>query len=295
MRGYYNIYSNGELVNHTPNIITDEGRRLILKYLAGNIATLAGAISVGTSGVAPVRSNTKLGFEFSRAVVDVSSPDFVAGRVIYKGTLPTSIGGKIYELGMYPSVDGPMTEFNSRLITGFDAGVEPLTGGLISLTNYRIGAESYAVTAVASGTSTASLTSTRGDFSGFGDDDSFSLSYFINDANTSSIRVRMMTDAVNYYDSVVIPSSVSGYYTAEFLKSAFVATGTPNWNSISAVQFIVTAKAGGSTTVQLDGFRVNDNTIYSDYALLSRGVLQTPETKALGQQLDIEYVLEFNI
>lgn len=64
--GAYKIYSNGLLVSETSNIITNLGKGIILRYLAGNTGMYAGAICVGTSGVAAAATDTKLGFEFSQ-------------------------------------------------------------------------------------------------------------------------------------------------------------------------------------------------------------------------------------
>jgi hypothetical protein len=293
--GHYNLYLDGELVGSADNSITERGAMVILRYLAGQTGNYAGAIAVGNSQVLSARSDTKLFFELARAVVDVAAPDFINSRVVFKATIPLAVSGLVYELGLYPYLQAPASEYASRLITGFEPSSEPFDLGTPNTVNFRIGTESLGLTAAA-GTSVAPvLSSTRDDFSGFAPDDTFSLSYFINDANTASIRVSARTDATNYYSYVITPATTAGYFVSEFSKSEFVATGAPDWSQIVDWQFTVTAGSGGSTAVQLDGLRINDNTEYIDYALVSRAVLADPITKIPGQQLDVEYVLDFNI
>ena len=56
---------------------------------------------------------------------------------------------------------------------------------------------------------------------------------------------------------------------------------------------IVTAGAGGSTTIGLDGLRVNDEDTFDPiFGLISRSVLATPISKVAGRQVDVEYRLD---
>ena len=69
---------------------------------------------------------------------------------------------------------------------------------------------------------------------------------------------------------------------------SFVADNT----SITRVSVGVKAKSLGSSTVLMDGLRINDEDSFrSDYGLISRSVLSSPITKSLGRQMDIEYRL----
>lgn len=292
MSGLYRVYKNGILVSEAPNIITTRGKGLILRYLAGNIGIFAGAIAAGSGATAATLTDTKLEFEFARGAVNLAAANVPAGTVVFKASIPMDTSGIIYEMGLYPFIRQTETEYAGQVFVGFDSTLEELSGGGANTVNYRIGSDSYSVTAAASASTTATAAATRGNFGGYSGDDSFSLAYFINDANTASIRVRLYVDATNYFTYTVTPATTVGYKVTDWNKSAFVATGTPLWDNINYADFTITAGAAGATTVQLDGLRVNDSDLYPDYALVSRAILPAPINKLPGEQMDIEYVLE---
>jgi len=295
MHGVYKVYKSGLLVATKRNLITTRGRGLILQHLAGSIGTFAGVLVAGTSQVAPVISNTKLGFEFMRAPVSVSAAEIATNKVIYKATMPLNDAGIVYEIGLYPELRTTASDYAGQVFIGFDPILEGLTGGTLNTVNYRVGVDSYTVNAAVSASTTVLAGSTRGNFGIYSGTDTFSLAYFLNDANTSSILVRLKVDNANFFTYTINTNTTIGYQVSDWNKNAFVSTGTPSWDNINNAEFIVTARASGATVVQLDGLRINDNDIYPDYALVSRAVLGTPIIKGRGEQMDIEYALEFNI
>ena len=295
MRGMYKIYLDGKLVNEAPNLITNAGRPLVLRYLAGQTSSIGGSISCGTSGTAASAADVKLGLEFMRGAVLLRGVDYTTNRVIFKATMDPAAAGVIYELGLYPYQINNAAQYGGESFTNFDSSNEPLTGGTANTINFRTSNQSYSVSPALSTSATISLSPIYDDLSGYQDADIFTLGYFINDANTATINIRIKTDAANYYQFSFAPPTVSGYYVRDILKSSFTVVGTPTWANISSLDFIVTAQAAGATTVQLDAFRLNDTDIYQDYGLVSRSVLATPQPKLAGEQMDIEYLLEFNI
>lgn len=295
MIGSYRLLENGNVVAESRNVITNDGARVILRYLAGQTPNIAGAIVVGTNPTTAARTDTELGFEFARGAVNFSTPDFLSETVMWKATLPTGISGSIRELGIYPTMTGPAEGYDSRLITGFESTYEPLTGGSIDITNVRVGSESYSVAPAANGNSTITLSATQGDFSGFGASDQFALAYFTNNAFAGTIRIRFLTDATNYYEYTLTAPTTIGYNVGKFLKSAATRTALGDWANITSIEFRVTALAGGAASVTLDGFRINDKDLYVDYALVSRSVLTTPYVKVLNQELDVEYSIGFDL
>lgn len=295
VKGFYRIYKNGVLVGETENLITLSGKRLILQFLASSVGSYAGAISYGTSTTPAVNTDSKLGFEFGRSAILLRAADPTTGRITFKASLDPEVAGVINELGIWPYLSNSSTEYGGHMVTTFDPNTESLSGGAVNTTTYRIGAESYGASPAASGTSTISLTSIRNDFSGYSDTDIFSLAYFLQDANTASIAVRLKVDNSNYFGYTITTGSTPGYVVTDWTKSQFTATGSPTWDAITSADFLITAKAAGATTVLLDGLRVNDTDIYPDYTLVSRAVLGTPITKSAGEQVDLEYLLEFTI
>lgn len=291
LNGVYNVYKNGLLVASSPNIITTRGKGLILHYLAGNVPAFAGAMAVGSANVpAAVVGDTKLAFEFGLAPVTLAAADTVASTIIYKASFPVELAGAVYEAGLYPYLKGNPTDNAGNVFIGFSEALEQLSGGT-STTNSRVGGTAYTATAAAGGTTTITAAQTRGNFAGYQATDSFSLAWTAVDQNTASIVVRLLVDAANYYQYTITPTAGVGYKVVDWNKSAFVATGAPTWDNITSAQFIVTAVAGGATSVHLDAMRVNDTDTYSDYALVSRTVFGTPIVKTAGEQMDIEYVL----
>jgi len=295
MKGTYRVYKGGLLVAEQDNLITNLGRTIILRYLAGNIGSFAGAIAAGAQHKAAVVTDTKLGFEFMRGAITVSAPMVQSNTVVYKASMPLNSAGRVYELGLYPHLTQTNAEYAGNLFIGFDPATESLTGGGANTTNYRTGAESYAVGAAAGASTTAAATAIRGNFGVYDPTDTFSLGYFLNDANTASIAVRLLVDSSNYFTYTVTTGTATGYFVADFDKSSFVWTGLPSWDNVTRAEFVVTARAGGATSVNLDGMRINDTDVYPEYALVSRTVLATPVTKASGEQMDIEYTLGFNL
>lgn len=296
MKGVYRIYRDDELVCEQENLITTAGRNIILKYLAGLTPLYGNCLVAGTQATAANVADTKLGFEFMRGEVKFKGVEYSTNRVIFKAPMDINDAGKIYEVGMFPSIQsGGSSGFGGQLLNNFDPDLQELSGGTVNTTNVRVGAQSYSVSATASSTTTASNSNFTQDFSGYADTDSFTLAYFINDAYTANIKVRLKVDNSNYFEKTITTSATPGYYTTDWNKSAFVATGSPSWSAIASADFLVTAGSGGTTTVQLDAFRVNDTDVYPDYAFVSHAVLTTPVTKTAGQQMDIEYLLEFNI
>ena len=80
--------------------------------------------------------------------------------------------------------------------------------------------------------------------------------------------------------------------TLNNLYSSSYGSGTPENTSITRISVGVKAKSSGSSTVLMDGLRINDEDSFrSDYGLISRSVLSSPITKSLGRQMDIEYRL----
>lgn len=85
------------------------------------------------------------------------------------------------------------------------------------------------------------------------------FAYIEDAANVASIRVRFGGDAgatyTNYYEATISSGFVDGWQELTIAKSAFVATGAPDWATILKRQYRVTANASGSAVVSLDDVR----------------------------------------
>lgn len=291
IKGQYKIYQEGELLAVVNNLITTEGKKYIQRYLAGQVGRIASSVACGIGGTAATVADTRLQFEIARYPVVLTSADLVNSKLVFKATLPPEVVGTIYELGLW-SLDTNIAagNYSSKLITGFDGTTELWSTGTFNATNARVGADALRLTASASSSSTSEMTNVFYDFSGYSTADQFVLATN-GDANTASIKVRFKTDASNYYE-ITFSTIAAGYQFLSWTKNQMTATGTPSLANITSIEIVVTAKAGGATTVDLDAIRVEDtDTFSSDYVLVSRGIPGSPIVKGSSAPLDIEYTV----
>lgn len=293
MRGTYRFYEDGKLVGEAKNLITTEGKRAIVRYLAGYTKAYAGSIAVGVMDTAANVADTQLGFEFGRTNVTVISADLSAYNIVLKGTLDQSLVGTIYEAGLW-SLITPDNIAGGRFISNFTSD-ETWSAGTFDSANTRTGGGGLRFNATASGSVTSTRTDIYVDLSNYRNTYPFYLAYYAADANCASIKLNLHTDASNYF-SYTIASPTAGYRTQQFNKLACTQTGTPDWGNITSMDIVVTAKSAGATAVTLDGFRTEgDDYGTNDQILISHGILPTPITKTSLSRMDIEYELEFNL
>lgn len=126
IKGTYIYYEDGKEIYRSSNVITQFGKRFITNFIAGNIANAGKDIAVGIDSTAATNLDTRLGFEFYRVPVLLSSTDIqtVDGittySVVYKTTLPQDVSGIISEVGIYPSTRLSLNNYDSKFITDFD-------------------------------------------------------------------------------------------------------------------------------------------------------------------------------
>lgn len=132
--------------------------------------------------------------------------------------------------------------------------------------NYVEGDQSQKFTATAGNTATARRVATH-DMTLFEDGtasttaDKITLYFKVNSvANFLSLRIRMGSDTAgtytNYYEYTYSGTPRVGWNQLVVAKSAFVATGSPNWNDIKKRQYRVTASGAGTVIVQIDDVRM---------------------------------------
>lgn len=251
--------------------------------------------------------NTRLDFEFYRTPVLFGSTDIqtTAGvttySVVYKATIPQDVVANIYEVGLYPSTRSSVNNFDSKYLTNFDdlldwedsSGTNPT----VSNANYRIGGNVLRMFASANTSKEYKSTIPTIDLSGYSDNDTIKLAYYREDANLSSIKVRLYSDATKYYEATVTPTSGTGYkLSTDIPLSTFFAGATspsPEIANINQIGIVITAGAGGTAYVGMDGLRINDEDTFDPiFGMISRSVFATPITKLSGRQVDVEYRLD---
>lgn len=297
MRGTYRFYQNGELIAEQPNLITTEGKRLILRYLAGQSPSLGAAIGAGVSAVAATVNDTFLGFEVERIQVALRNADYTNTMVIFKGTIEQDVVMNIYEMGLWSSGSNTLSgEFDSRLITTFDLELEEWSNVVADTTANRTSADSAKVSATSSSTTQARLDAEL-DLSGYSANDTFLLAFSKPDNNITTIKL-IFEDVVgggNASLTKTVSSLPTGYNILQFRKGDFTVTGTFSWDSVTRMGFDVTAGGTGSYVI-LDGLRVEDlDTPNQDFVLVSHAILGSPIQKTNVAPMDVEYALDFDV
>ena len=308
IKGTYIFYENGKEIGKSNNVITKFGKRFITNFIAGNTPSTSRDIAIGIDTTTATENDTRLGFEFYRSPVILSSTDIQTSgasttySVIYKTTIPQDISGQINEVGLYPSVRSSSNNYDSKFISDFNNNLDWITS---------TGSNPTATTAPDSNSKvgdillkmSSSSTSAREyianinpmDFSGYSVNDTIKLAYYKYDSNLSSIKIRFYSASNAYYEMTLTPASGTGYKISSDipLSTAFAsATGSPSKSNINQIGIIITPTSGNTTEVGMDGFRINDEDTFDPlFGLISRSVV-TALTKLAGRQIDIEYRLD---
>ncbi|QGH76372.1 minor tail protein [Streptomyces phage Daubenski] len=265
-------------------MITTQGKSVIFRYLAGNLPRIADSIAIGIGASAENVNDTALDFEADRVPVSLVSADIVNDKIVFKGTIPQEYVGTIYEVGLWFGTP-PQTAGNSSVIVSFDSTTEDWSTPTWNTSLARIGTDALQVAGGASST----LTDIVLDLSVFSDSDFMSLAYNA-DAAINNVAVRFSTDDTNYYEYSF--AAATGYEIKTMGKTAFTATGTPDWANITKI----TVSATGTGNAVFDGIRAEDaDTLSVDYSLVARSVLPSPKLKTADTEMDIEYALEITI
>jgi hypothetical protein len=308
INGEYVFFEDGLEVGRSKNILTKYGKRYITEYLSGQAVTASKDIAIGIGTTAATVNDTQLGFEFYKSRVTLSSPNIQTSAidgsttygVVYKTTLPTDVSGIINEIGLYPSTFLGSTGYESRSISNFENGQYWIDdSGIAASTVYSpaplIGTYYLPITAAASGSKKYSYNLDI-DLSGYSSNDSMAIAYNQSDTNLDYLFVRAYSSSTDYYEIRFLGESSSGNkiktLTLNNLYASSYGSGSPDATSITKICVGVKAKSSGSSTVFMDGLRINDEDSFKpDYGLISRSVLSYPITKSLGRQMDIEYRL----
>lgn len=276
-------------------MITDIGKIHVKRLLSSQVQTFAEAVAFGVGTAAESLTDNRLDFEVDRSEVSLRIYDFINDKLIIKATIPSTYAGEVREIGLYSKARNiDAGAYSSKMIATFDSNFETWSTGGFVTTNTRIGSESLNLTPAASATSTSSDSASILDFSGYSGSDLFNLAFYSTNSNTSSVKLRFLSDASNYFEFSKSPSV--GYNVASFTKSSASVTGSPNWADITSIAALVTATSGGSANVSFDGLRIEDvDTLTDSYYLVSRVVLASPFTKVAGSAKEIEVPIGVSI
>jgi hypothetical protein len=296
MKGTYRFYQHGELIATQKNLITSEGERLLLRYLAGSAPSIGSAIALGVMQTPATISDVRLGYEVYRASVDVRSIDYNANTVLFKGVIEQNAVFTLYEAGLWSTETNALGATDSVSLTTFDLATEEWTNVTTDATQARTSEDSIRVDATANATTSPRLVVNM-DLTGFSTEDVFSLAFYKANNNITSITLYFGNSLTG--GSLTLTKTISampvGYNVVQFRKGDFVVNGGITWDAIDTLGFNVTA-GGTAGYVILDGLRVEDtDTPDQDHILVSRTVMSTPLVKSSTAPMDVEYTLEFSV
>jgi hypothetical protein len=283
-------------------MITKFGKRFLTNFVAGNSSfsskEMAIGIATGTE-YALSDTNSRLGFEFYRVPIRVGGIDIdssvspVKYTVIYSATLPTNIAGKINEIGIYSGQSYSRNLYESKFISNFELPYQWSPEPELDQTNSRVGDSSLTFTSNAAAPKEYTYLLDSMDISGYNPLDTLSLSYKANDANLSSLKVRLYSSDTDYLEFTFTGHSV-GNNIKNLNMSTGVSTGTFNPQSVVKLGIIVTPTTA-QTSVSMDGLRINDeDTFDPEYGLIARSILDSTLIKVIGREAAIEFKLDLS-
>ena len=303
LKGTYIYYEDGQEIYRSENIITRYGKRFLTSFLAGRESFASKSMAFGIDSTAALDTNTRLGFEFYRAPVSFGSTDIqtvndtTTYAVVYKATIPQDVAGFITEVGIYPEFKESFSSYDSKFIADFDNQLDWTNTPLITTADARIG--QYLLGMSSNGTSAKEYKTNiqAMDLSGYSVNDTLKLAYVKNDANLQNIIIKFYSSPADYYYVTVTPETGTGYKLSSdiTLNNLFSNSSTANVDptNINQIGIVITPVSAQSTSVSLDGLRINDeDTFDPNFGLISRSVLPTPLVKLAGRQVDVEYRLD---
>jgi len=131
IKGTYIFYEDGQEICRSKNILTKFGKRYLTNVIAGNVNAISKEVAIGIDSTAATANDSRLGFEFYRTEVTLSSTDIQQDGLdsnsqpiftysaIFKTTIPQDISGIIKEIGLYPSTKTGTNNYDSRFISDF--------------------------------------------------------------------------------------------------------------------------------------------------------------------------------
>lgn len=302
-KGTY-VYKQNEIeIGRSENLITTNGRKVLLQYLSGIRNNWAADMCIGAISSNPLASDIELNFETARVPVTLKTyksatsvdPDFI----IVRATLPESLYANIYEIGLYPeSKETDVSNRNNKILTDFsdlsnwtasisDIGQNILNQGTVYIVDYspqgsaspRIGGFSVDI---------AQNTKYQNNNFGFnllGYSDLDSLKLLVDNTAAGILTVTLGDTAGNSYTLSYTLQDNTDY---QVLSCPFPA-GQIFSNTINSI----TITTDNTASATIDAIKVSTTAELTDKDfLISKSSLSTPIAKIYGVPLDIEYYVQ---
>jgi len=306
-KGTYVFKENGIEIGRSENLITTNGRKVILQYLAGAKNTWAADLAIGAIQSSPTINDVELTFETGRYPITmktyqaatITTPDLV----VVRATLPSSLYANIYEVAIYPTNAATDAAKNdNKIIVDFaDISSWAQIAGTANIIGFipqgaqspRIG--NYSIELLPSTTLSNSMSEI--DISGYSSLDHLQVLAYNTVAGNFTVT---MIDSAGYKAIFTYALSSSADY--QVLSVPFPQTiKDPSGNTVNtSSQFLgpiktVQIDTDSTACITLDCLKVSttEQLSVSDY-IISKSSLSTPIAKTYGVALDIEYYIELN-
>jgi hypothetical protein len=304
-KGTYIYKENGKEIGRSYNIITTNGRKVLLQYLAGVKSTWAANLAIGAIPGTPTADDLELNFETGRYPITLrtyqAATDSTPDLIVVRATLPSTLYANIYEVGVYPTdTTSGLNIVDNKIFTDFsDLSNWVTSDGYTEIAGFMPQAEqsprigNYAVSL---GPNTTFYNSSVAfDIDLYNSIDL--LQILAHNTLQGNLAVTMI-DAAGY--QAVFNYSLSDNPDYQILSASFPTTiKDPSGNIINiSSEFLKTIKTiqfvtDSTCSVTLDCLKAsaNEQIGTSDY-LISKSSLSTPIAKTYGVPLDIEYYIE---
>ena len=305
IKGTYVFKQNGIEIGRSENLITNNGRKIILQSLAGVRDEWASDLCIGAIPVTATVNDVQLNFETGRYPVTLktyqastqSTPDLI----IVRATLPTLMYANIYEIGIYPeNLSSNVSRRNNKILVDFaeltnwttDAGATSVISYMPGSSNSpRIGNNSISLSQDTSlYNNTFSI-----DFSDYTSIDTMQILA----QNTAAGSLLMtVTDTDGYYAEFTYTLEDNPDY--QILSAAFPTTvKDPLGNVVNmSSQFLgrintIRFTTDSTAAVTIDAVKTSTlQELTGNDSIISKSVLSSPIPKIYGTALDVEYYIE---
>lgn len=310
LKGEYVFYKDGVEVMRSPNIITNEGKEIIINYLSKQNSDYASRIILGCGSSTPAAADQFMHFELFPTAVDFKTLDFTQTptQIVFRTTLPAAFKGVIYESGLSTTGGVNLSSLddvndNPELTATFDPNYESwaLSTGVAIHTNDlegtpRLRAGQYGLEFTVSGTGSKESTwsgVTPIDY--YTTSDNIKVAFHVSGSVPNSIAIKFIEDETNYYLATIPSSSmVVGYNVVTISFGSLVKTGSPDIQNTANISVAVITGALPTVTT-MDCIRFDKYSDVNKPTLVSRSLLATPLVIEGGVPFDVEYRLGFSI
>lgn len=302
-KGTYVFKQSGLEIGRSENLITTNGRKILLQYLAGVKSDWASDLCIGALNTSVSSADIELNFETARVPVTLKTYQSATGSnpdlIVVRGTLPENLYANIYEVGLYPehrSTD--VSNRSNQIITDFSdltnwyASVNNNTQnisnqGTVYLTGFMPqAAASPRIGGFSIGMAPNTLyTNNTFNFSLLGYTNVDTLQILAYNTVSGNLTITMVDNYNNSYVFTYTLQNNSNY------QSLNVNMPSNIYNSNQITSISIATDNTSSLTIDAIKTSVTQELSSTDY-IISKSLLTTPIAKIYGTPLDIEYYVQ---